>query len=113
NLKINQVKKVNISRMKCELYCKLIFALLSSNVAGICNYHLIKQDGSRNIRVSYPKLFKFLKTKLYKLKKAIIKDLESWVINKVIPICKKLSIEKKKDKTPSFIILDEVYFALS
>lgn len=113
NLKISQVKTVNINRMKCELYCKLIFALLSSNVAGICNYHLIKQNGSRKRQVSYPKLFKFLKTRLYKFKKVIIEDLESWVIKKVIPICKKLAIEKKKDKTPSFIIIDKVNFALS
>ena len=113
NLKIDQIKPVNIYRMECELYCKLIFAFLASHIAGKCNLHLEKNRGSTKKQVSYPKLFKHLRTKVLQMKNAVNKHFTNWIEEYIIPICRKLTIEKKKGKTESFMILEKVYNSLS
>lgn len=113
NLKLDQIKLVNIYRMKCELYCKLIFALIASHAIGKCNHYLLENNGLRKKQISYPKMFKYLKTKSQELKEAVQTNFEHWVKNHIIPVCKKLTIEKKKGKTPSFVIINEIFCPLS
>ena len=113
NLKIDQIKPVNIHRMECELYCKIIFALLASHIAGICNLHLKQNKDSKKKQISYPKLFKHLRTKVQQMKNTISNHFLSWIQEYIIPICRKLTIEAKKGKTQSSKILDCVYYSLS
>lgn len=113
NLKIDQIKAVNINRMKCELYCKLIFAFLSSHLVGKVNHHLIKTKKTREKQISQAKLHKFLRTKVYELKEAISHDFEAWVYETILPIIKKLLIEKRKGKIPSYTLINEVFIILS
>lgn len=113
NIKIDQVKPVNIYRMKCELYCKLIFALIASHLVGKCNHYLLENDGVRKKQISYAKIIKYLKTRPQQLKQAIQTDMEHWFKNHIIPVCHKFTIEKKKGKTPSFFNMENIVFPLS